>query len=831
MRLSARLSLLTTSLVFVAVAGSLGAVALALRSDVEPSLYAELQRGSMVASSLLGHEGNVLAASGRALADAPLLRAALSSSAVDAATLQGIADEQRAVLGADVLLILDAREQLRGHSPPGITLPAVLSGLAAADTPQPVVLGDGLFLAVAFPVLAGERPLGALVVANRLGTPFLQALVRQTGAEVLLEAENLTYAEGLRSVRAEDLSSAPFTPVPSSAAVSGVSVAALRVPIGASARLTLLKTYDEGLRGFRGLLRRLVVVGLLFFALTALVSIALARGVARRIAAVADGVAKVAEGDLTRSVDAGSADEVGDLARSVNSMAGGVKEIVSQVRTSFRALADAATRYDSLGQQVQHGIQDQLRGAEDTAASMTEIAAQLEGVARSTESMAGSLRLTVRAVRELEGSNEGVERGFEALAASIGRTSATAARMAKGIEAVASRTAGFQDGVARGSATVEELAASVESTARLAGDLTVSAAQAAEVVDELLRNSEVIGTRVREVESLSNRATEEVAAGNDAIRSALSAMGRIASGIHETASFMRELAQHSQSIGRILVVIEEIADQTNLLALNAAIEAARAGEAGRGFAVVAEEVGKLAERSIVSTKEIASMVGMVQEKAGQAMASAARSESETEQGRRLADRAGVALEAILQGVTAASRLAIDVGGLVGSQAEAFARVTGGVSAMRNTAGHVAVAVREQGQGGGEIRAAIAQIRTQTSGVVEDVHALRKGAAEIALVVAEMNGLAGTVSALMKTQAQGLREISQSAERMQRATDELASNTVEQRKAGQFVVVAAQRITEVARDNLASVDEISASTRRLAEKAEILQERLALFRVE
>jgi methyl-accepting chemotaxis protein len=831
-RLATRISLLTTLLVLAAVAGSLGAVAFSLTSDFRAALEADLRRGILTANALLTQEGAVLDASTGALAQTPLLQAALGSVAVDDRTLQGIADEQRATLGAELLLLLGPKGEPRVSSPRGLAPPPAVQALVADTLPRPTLFDGRLYLAVPRPVLAGDRTLGFLVTANALGASFLNSLTQQSGVEALLRAGGGLHGSTLSSIKPDDLAAA-HVPVDGTAELelSGVRAVATRIRVGEEADLTLVRTSAEALGAYRAALLRLGLVGLVAFVATAGVSFYAGRRMAHHVTAVADTVTQVAAGDLTRSVSLKATGEVGQLARSVNQMAARVKEIVAEVRSSSADLSDASERYSQVSQRVRHGVEQQLHEAENTSSSMAQIAAQIRTVAESTDSMARSVEDTAKAILGVEVASTQMTTRFETLVAAIVQTSSTTEELTRAVERVATRSNQLQQDVDENAATVEQMAASLEATSDHAEGLMASASEAAQVVQGLVETGVSMSGQVRELAELSRRALEEVKAGDSAVRSALGAMGRIVAGIHETAGIMRDLDSHSQDIRKVLEVIEEIADQTNLLALNAAIEAARAGDAGRGFAVVADEVRRLAERSVAAAKEIGGVVHQVQQKTANARESAGRGELETQEGMRLADRAGEALQAILRGVTASNELSLTLGKLAAEQGQAFGVVSRAMEGMDRTSRQVADAVREQGLGGQRMLAAMAQMRTATADVVGSAREMGAGTSHVAGVVAEMNTITQEVNGLVRRQAEAVREIQRLSQAMRLATQEVSANTLEQRKGGELVVNAADRITRIAQENLASAEEIAGSARRLVQNADALNRKIGIFKVE
>jgi twitching motility protein PilJ len=102
---------------------------------------------------------------------------------------------------------------------------------------------------------------------------------------------------------------------------------------------------------------------------------------------------------------------------------------------------------------------------------------------------------------------------------------------------------------------------------------------------------------------------------------------------------VKQLGDSSIEIGRIVSVINDLAVQTDLLAINANIEATRAGESGRGFGIVATEIADLAARSAAATREIASVIEMIQRQTNEVVEAMTHGSAQVVEGSHLARNA------------------------------------------------------------------------------------------------------------------------------------------------------------------------------------------------
>jgi len=391
------------------------------------------------------------------------------------------------------------------------------------------------------------------------------------------------------------------------------------------------------------------MIGLLFVTVAARF---LASSVARPLTSLSDVLERMRGGDLS------AIDDARILPRMPHE-AGTLITTFVEANANLRSVAAASSR-----------IADGDLSVEIVSASKGDV------LGAAFARLVDTVRRTLGNARSTAGT---VESSAQRLASATNRLEAIAAGMSE-----ATQTAGISmnglDTTMRGVGDhANALGAAVLETRSIANELSAAMRSNLGAIDELRRTFEERNREMARSLEMMNESTRKTAAIADAVAEAGATSRDAANVMHELVETIRTLDGVSGKIGAITETINEISEQTNLLALNAAIEAARAGEHGRGFAVVADEVRKLAERSNLATREIAQLVGNVQNETTRAVSVTQRGNVAVEHGRERAESATEALRAMMDDFAGASSATSSWRDAIALQAERLDTLVNGSS--------------------------------------------------------------------------------------------------------------------------------------------------------
>ena len=408
--------------------------------------------------------------------------------------------------------------------------------------------------------------------------------------------------------------------------------------------------------------------------------------------------------------------------------------------------------------------------------------AQLEATSAMIEALGGGLgeqRSAVRrnndAIAEMSGSLKDIAVHVETLATSAEESSSSILEMTTTNEEVAENMSSMGNSVRETVSSIGEMAYSVKEVARNIEALSTTAEETSSAMNEMDVTIDQVQSNANDTAIISENVARDAERAAEAVVKTLGAIRQIKDSSQEAVNVISSLGQKIEAIGHILNVIDDVAEQTNLLALNAAIIAAQAGEHGKGFAVVADEIKDLAERSGVSTKEIAELIKAIQAESRNAIAAVERGNSNVDKGVEVSADAERALKKILDSSQKSTNMMRAIARATVEQAKGSKQVTDTINKIAETVQQIAKATGEQARGSELIIKGAEKMRSITQHVERSTQEQAKGGRQITAAIESISKMVNQLNIAHHQQQQAVARIIELSSRVERISAEQDEN--------------------------------------------------------